>query len=168
MVKQGNFREDLFYRLNVVAVELPALRERGNDIVLLLHHFLHYFAEENGFNVPDLENDAIDTLLQYSWPGNVRELRNFCENLVVLKRGAKITQYDLDPRFLTSGLENGTSIEISKETKPSLLSVEENQKRLLRNALLQAGGNKTKAAELMESAEELYTETVRWPELDIG
>ena len=169
MVRQGNFREDLFYRLNVVAVELPALRERGNDIVLLLHHFLHYFAEENGFNVPDLEKDAIDTLLQYSWPGNVRELRNFCENLVVLKRGAKITQYDLDPRFLTSGLENGTSIEISKETKPSLLSVEENQKRLLRNALLQAGGNKTKAAELMGiSRRTLHRKLVRWPELDIG
>ena len=85
MVRQGNFREDLFYRLNVVAVELPALRERGNDIVLLLHHFLHYFAEENGFNAGS-RKDAIDTLLQYSWPGNVRELRNFCENLVVLRR----------------------------------------------------------------------------------
>ena len=86
MVKKGDFREDLFYRLNVVSVNLPSLCERGDDIVLLLHHFIRYFAEENGFDAPVLEEDAIATLLNYKWPGNVRELRNFCENLVVLKR----------------------------------------------------------------------------------
>ncbi len=167
MVRKGDFREDLFYRLNVVTVDLPPLRQRGDDVVLLLRHFLSYFAEENGFVSPDLEQDAIDALLVYAWPGNVRELRNFCENLVVLKRGSKITQYDLEPRFLTGGLEQSSS-EQKSMANPSVLSVEENEKRLLRNALLQAGGNKTKAAELMGiSRRTLHRKLVRWPELGV-
>ena len=171
MVNNGDFREDLFYRLNVVTVDLPSLRERGDDIVLLLHHFLNYFAEENGFEPPILEEDAIATLLHYPWPGNVRELRNFCENLVVLKRGAKINHYDLDPRFTIQDLESlsvGTASVVGKETTAHSLSVEENEKRLLRNALSQSGGNKTKAAELMGiSRRTLHRKLVRWPELDL-
>jgi DNA-binding NtrC family response regulator len=130
-----------------------------------LHHFLSYFAAENGFEEPFLEQDAINILLNYGWPGNVRELRNFCENLVVLKRGSNITQYDLDPRFtLTS---NKSAQELDNISSPTL-SVEENEKRLLRNALLQARGNKTKAAELMGiSRRTLHRKLVRWPELDI-
>ena len=84
--------------MNVVSVELPPLRERGDDISILLQHFLEQFSEENGFDAPILEDDALNVLQHYRWPGNVRELRNFCENLVVLKR-AKIGKYDLDPRF---------------------------------------------------------------------
>ena len=171
MVNNGDFREDLFYRLNVVTVDLPSLRERGDDIVLLLHHFLNFFAEENGFEPPVLEEDAIATLLHYPWPGNVRELRNFCENLVVLKRGAKINHYDLDPRFTIQDMESlsgGTVSVVGKETTAHSLSVEENEKRLLRNALLQSGGNKTKAAELMGiSRRTLHRKLVRWPELDL-
>ena len=77
MVKNGDFREDLFYRLNVVSVELPPLRERGDDISILLQHFLEQFSEENGFDAPILEDDALNVLQHYRWPGNVRELRNF-------------------------------------------------------------------------------------------
>jgi DNA-binding NtrC family response regulator len=126
---------------------------------------LSYFAAENGFEEPFLEQDAINILLNYGWPGNVRELRNFCENLVVLKRGSNITQYDLDPRFtLTS---NKSAQELDNTSSPTL-SVEENEKRLLRNALLQARGNKTKAAELMGiSRRTLHRKLVRWPDLDI-
>ena len=137
----------------------------------MLHHFLNYFAEENGFEPPILEEDAIATLLHYPWPGNVRELRNFCENLVVLKRGAKINHYDLDPRFTIQDMESlsaGMVSVVGKETTSNSLSVEENEKRLLRNALLQSGGNKTKAAELMGiSRRTLHRKLVRWPELDL-
>ena len=171
MVKKGDFREDLVYRLNVVSVNLPSLCERGDDIVLLLHHFIRYFAEENGFDAPMLEEDAIATLLNYKWPGNVRELRNFCENLVVLKRGTKITNYDLDPRFTIEDFDSetgGTISALGKEASTNSLSVEENEKRLLRNALIQSRGNKTKAAELMGiSRRTLHRKLARWPELEL-
>ena len=78
MTKTGDFREDLYYRLNVVTIELPALRERGNDIKLLLDHFLNQFSEENCFPLPTLTVEALNILNTYSWPGNIRELRNFC------------------------------------------------------------------------------------------
>ena len=151
--------------MNVVTVHLPPLRERGEDISLLLHHFLRHFAEENGFDVPVLNRDALEVLERYSWPGNIRELRNFCENLVVLKRGLEITPYDLDVRFSTNDPSHKSLIETSTGT--SHLSVEENEKRLLRNALLQSGGNRTKAAELMGiSRRTLHRKLEKWSELD--
>ena len=164
MTQKGNFREDLYYRLNVVTIELPSLRERDGDIPLLLDHFLSHFSEENNFPRPTLTAEVIGILTSYPWPGNIRELRNFCENLVVLNRGGEITSYDLEPRFLNSA--DGGS-EPSQTFSPNLL-VEENEKRLLRNALLQSGGNRTKAAELMGvSRRTLHRKLVRWPELDI-
>lgn len=163
MTQNGEFREDLYYRLNVVTIELPPLRDRGDDVTLLLDHFLKLFSEENDFPAPRLNPEATVVLNSYKWPGNIRELRNFCENLVVLNRGGDITPYDLDPRFFSDASSNP---EVS-EIKTSSLSVEENEKRLLRNALLQAGGNRTKAAELMGvSRRTLHRKLVRWPELD--
>ena len=163
MARNGNFREDLYYRLNVVTIELPALRDRGDDISLLLDHFLNLFSNENNFPVPKLSSEVVSTLNSYPWPGNIRELRNFCENIVVLNRGGEISSYDLDPRFF--GQVNN-SVDKGVSQKPTL-SVEENEKRLLRNALLKSGGNRTKAAELMGiSRRTLHRKLVRWPELD--
>ncbi len=164
MVKNGDFREDLYYRLNVVTIELPPLRERGDDLPLLLSHFLKTYSAENGFESPQLSQEAQSILQNYSWPGNVRELRNFCENLVVLQRGKEITPYDLDPRFTALNLSD----DYEQAASNSTLSVEENEKRLLRNALVQANGNRTKAAELMGiSRRTLHRKLERWPELDI-
>ncbi len=163
MVKKGEFRDDLFYRLNVIRIQLPSLRERADDVPILLNHFLEEFAEENGLTTPIPSDQALSILRSYSWPGNVRELRNFCENMVVLKRGSEITEYDLDPRF-------SASIDLLADERPpgENLSVEENQKRLLRNALVRAGGNRTKAAELMGvSRRTLHRKLDRWPELDV-
>jgi two-component system response regulator AtoC len=162
MSQAGEFREDLYYRLNVVSIELPPLRQRGDDIMLLLHHFLHTFSEENGFQSPLLSADTISILKNYSWPGNIRELRNFAENLVVLKRGQEITPQDLDPRF---------SVVLTSESSVSSgnpsLSKEENEKNLLRNALLEAHGNRTKASELLGiSRRTLHRKLDKWPELD--
>jgi len=163
MTQSGEFREDLYYRLNVVTIELPALRERGDDIKLLLDHFLSQFSVENNFPLPHLNSETINILSSYSWPGNIRELRNFCENLVVLNRGGEISPYDLDARFFSGSSDSNSNVQGVDIT----LSVEENEKRLLRNALLQAGGNRTKAAQLMGvSRRTLHRKLVRWPELD--
>ncbi|HAW98462.1 MAG TPA: transcriptional regulator [Opitutae bacterium] len=164
MTRKGEFRDDLFYRLNVVSLDLPPLRERGDDVVILMDHFLALFAQENGFEKPTLTIESVEVLKSYSWPGNIRELRNFCENLVVLKRGSEVTPYDLDPRF-SLDTEDGDDM---SNPAPSSLSVEENEKRLLRNALVRANGNRTKAAELMGiSRRTLHRKLARWPELDL-
>ena len=97
MVRKGEFREDLYFRLDVVKIELPPLRDRVDDIPLLLGHFLDQFAEENNLPKINLTTKALSVLQAYRWPGNIRELRNFCENLVVLKQGGEVNEYDLDP-----------------------------------------------------------------------
>ena len=163
MVNSGDLREDLYYRLNVITIELPPLRERGDDLSLLLNYFLDEYSAENGFECPKFTKEAQEILENYDWPGNVRELRNFCENMVVLNRGKEISQYDLDPRFtLTKPSTNSRA-----DLEPINLSMEENEKRLLRNALHEARGNRTKAAELMGiSRRTLHRKLDRWPELD--
>ena len=163
MISKGEFRDDLYYRLNVVSIQLPALRDRTEDVSLLTQHFLRQFAKENGFDAPIATDSAMAVLRSYHWPGNVRELRNFCENMVVLKRGKEITEYDLDPRF-----SDPLDLKPTEVSQGSALSVEENEKRLLRNALVRSGGNRTKAAELMGiSRRTLHRKLLRWPELDV-
>lgn len=170
MVRNGDFREDLYYRLNVVTIKLPALRERHEDILPLIQHFIAQFAKENKLQPPVLSEEALRRLRDYRWPGNIRELRNFCENLVVLKAGKRVESFDLDPKYSGSGLivqhlgqhsSNGHSSET-----PSL-SKEDNERRLLREALTQARGNRTRAAELMGiSRRTLHRKLLQWPELD--
>lgn len=94
-VKKGNFREDLYYRLNVIKINLPPLRERGNDIILLTHHFLDKFADRNNKLIKGFSRDALKRLTSYSWPGNVRELENTIERAVVLAKESFILPHDL-------------------------------------------------------------------------
>ncbi len=166
MAKTGEFREDLLYRLNVVTIQLPALRQRPEDLVILLNHYINFFADENEVEPVVLAQSALNVLRAYSWPGNIRELRNFCENIVVLKRGSEVTEYDLDAKY-NAVLEAETSSQMLS-ISPSL-SKEENEKRLLRNALIKANGNRTKAADLMGiSRRTLHRKITQWPELDVG
>lgn len=165
MVKSGEFREDLLYRLNVVTINLPPLRERQEDLPVLLNHYINYFAEENGLSPIEISDGAVSVLREYSWPGNIRELRNFCENTVVLKRGNEVTEYDLDAKYRNLDLLGSAPEQLS--SSPTL-SKEENEKRLLRNALIKANGNRTKAAELMGiSRRTLHRKLIQWPELDV-
>jgi two-component system response regulator AtoC len=173
MVRDGKFRDDLFFRLNVVRLTMPALRERPEDIPLLLAHFIKQFSDENGVPPLTVESGALRTLQSYAWPGNIRELRNFAENAVVLRRGGSLTEYDLEPRFRGEATKpsaapgDGLSSPSAGATASSL-SVEENEKRLLREALLKARGNRTKAAELMGvSRRTLHRKLAQWPELDV-
>lgn len=183
LVREGKFREDLFFRLNVVRIELPPLRTRTDDIPLLLAHYIKLFSEENGHPLLSLEPGAIATLQAYAWPGNIRELRNFCENAVVLRRGGKLSEYDLDPKFRgVASAADFTRIVISPTSQPLTgggasgpttnaepsLSVEENEKHLLREALIKSRGNRTQAAQLMGiSRRTLHRKIAQWPELDV-
>ena len=169
MVREGRFREDLYYRLAVVPLRLPALRERREDIPVLLAHYLRKFAEENRTQSPALSPAAVAILCDYAWPGNIRELRNAAENLAVLHPGKEIQPQDLDPRFRQSPAPLPASSAPAAVAVAHPLDREENEKRLLREALAQARGNRTKAAELMGiSRRTLHRKLVQWPELDTG
>ena len=165
MAKRGEFREDLLYRLNVVTIILPPLRERPEDLPVLLNHYINYFAVENELPSIQLSEGAVKVLCDYRWPGNIRELRNFCENTVVLKRGNEVTEYDLDPKYQNV---KETAADPQPLFSSPTLSREENEKRLLRNALIKANGNRTHAAELMGiSRRTLHRKLIQWPELDV-
>ena len=168
LVRDGKFREDLFFRLNVVRIVLPPLRERTEDVPLLLAHYLKHFSEENGLPALTLEPGALATLQTYAWPGNIRELRNFCENAVVLRRGGSLSEFDLDPKFRGGAPAAGSAGNAATAALANPLSVEENEKRLLREALIKARGNRTKAAALMGiSRRTLHRKIAEWPELDV-
>jgi DNA-binding NtrC family response regulator len=175
-VREGKFREDLFFRLNVVRITMPPLRERPEDIPLLLAHYLKMMADENGVPPMAIEPGAMRTLQSYPWPGNIRELRNFCENVVVLHRSASLNEYDLDPKYRgvappPTGTTSGGAASVPHGTDVSgagSLSIEENEKRLLREALIKTRGNRTKAAEIMGiSRRTLHRKIAQWPELDV-
>jgi DNA-binding NtrC family response regulator len=167
MSTSGEFREDLLYRLNVVTIHLPALRDRQEDLLILLKHYVGEFSQENGVQPVRLSKGALEVLRAYRWPGNIRELRNFCENIVVLKRGSEVSEYDLDPKYQVQVEAEARSAAVPVASGPSL-SKEDNDKRLLRNALIKASGNRTRAAEYMGiSRRTLHRKLTQWPELDV-
>ena len=165
MVKEGKFREDLFFRLNVVRITTPPLRERTDDIPVLLEHFIKVYSKENAYEPVTVEPGAMRYLQSYPWPGNIRELRNFAENAVVLRRGGKISEFDLEPRFRG---ETAPPPAMVTATPANPYSVEDNEKRLLKEALMKARGNRTKAAKLLGiSRRTLHRKIAEWPELDV-
>lgn len=167
MARRGEFREDLLYRLNVITINLPPLRERTEDLPVLLNHYIDHFSRENGLPPIRITEAAMKVLSAYKWPGNIRELRNFCENTVVLKRGSELTEYDLDPKYSATDADAGMPESAALPSAPTL-SKEDNEKRLLRSALIKANGNRTKAAELMGiSRRTLHRKLAQWPELDL-
>ena len=165
MVKEGKFREDLFFRLNVVRITTPPLRERNEDIPVLLEHFIKVYAKENAYEPVQIEPGAMRHLQAYPWPGNIRELRNFAENAVVLRRGGKMSEFDLEPKFRG---ETAPPPSMVTPTPANPFSVEDNEKRLLREALMKARGNRTRAATLLGiSRRTLHRKIAQWPELDV-
>ena len=141
LVKAGKFREDLFFRLRVVEINLPPLRERTGDIPLLAQSFLREFAKENGKAVNDFTLDALEALMNFSWPGNVRELRTAIEHAVVLCRGERISLRDLPPSV------RGGSVGDLKLLQGKDLTVKDAEKQLIMRALRETDGNRTRAAE---------------------
>lgn len=149
MVAEGKFRDDLFYRLNVVQITLPPLRARKEDIPLLLTSFLKQFAKDNAKPIRELTADAIEAVLAYDWPGNVRELRTAIEHGVVMATGAKIGLRDL-PLSLRQARPQGNtrpSVPVSGGGNASHLNLHETEHRLIMRALEESKGNRTEAAE---------------------
>lgn len=149
MVREGEFREDLFYRLNVLTVNMPPLRVRREDIVILANTFLREFAEENGRALKPLSDAALNRLLSYRWPGNVRELRTAIEHGVVMSN-AKIIDLPHLPTFL-DGENSVKNLTFEKNTLApvSELNLHVLERRAIREALAVTNSNRTKAAELL-------------------
>jgi DNA-binding NtrC family response regulator len=141
MVDEGDFREDLFYRLYVVVITLPPLRERQDDILLLLNHYLAVFNEENAKQIGGFSPAAYEMLAGYEWPGNIRELRNLVERMVVLARGSVLDVKDI-PAQIREKVSGGGEVKVDSD-----LTVDEMEKRMIVQALEKTGGNRTKAAE---------------------
>ncbi len=141
LVAQGAFREDLFYRLNVVAVELPPLRRRKDDIPLLVDHFLAHYAEENGKAVREISKEALDLLTRYAYPGNVRELQNIVEYAVVMARGPVVTRADLPTE-----VQKAAPVQVANTLSAQVEALE---KKAIAQALEQADGIQSRAADLL-------------------
>jgi DNA-binding NtrC family response regulator len=144
-VREGRFREDLFYRLNVICLELPPLRSRREDIPLLAAHFLKFYADENGTEVPSLSPEAMRVMMDYEWPGNVRELENAMERGVVLATSRTISP-DLLPTQLTGSTYSASLLD--HQPNASLFDLmEEIERRIISDRLERCHWNQTEAAE---------------------
>src|SRR5216110_497117 len=149
LVKEGKFRDDLYFRLNVVRIVMPPLRERKDDIPLLVRTFLRQFSKANNKEVVDLTNEAMSALLTYNWPGNVRELRTAIEHGVVMATGEKITPRDLPSALRQAegaSLPRGISPSKAFGEKSSPLDLHETERKLILRALATTNGNVTAAA----------------------
>ena len=158
-VRAGRFREDLYYRLDVVGVRMPTLAERASDIPMLCDHFVKEFAPRNGRTITGIEPAAMALLQAYPWPGNVRELRNTIEKMVVLSRGELLTVQDV-PANVRDGAE--TAARTSPEPVPTE-SLAQAEKRKILAALDAAGGNRSRAADALGiSRRTLHRKLAAW------
>ncbi len=145
-VAEGRFREDLYYRINVIGIELPPLRARGTDILRLAEHFQTLFAKAENKPIKGLAEGVAEKLLGYSWPGNVRELRNVMERAVALTRYDKITVEDLPEKIREF---RGGTVFIGGLDPTEFVSMEEIERRYIAHVLEAVGGNQTQAARIL-------------------
>jgi two-component system NtrC family response regulator len=154
LAREGRFRDDLYYRINVVTIALPPLRERREDLPLLTDHFLKIFAAKNGKTIRGLTREARDALLRYDYPGNVRELENLIERAVVLTRDEVIGVSDLPLTLQDPSPDPGTGAGL-------VAAVEGLERRMLREALARASGVQTRAAEFLGISERVLRYKLR-------
>ena len=138
-VKEGRFREDLYYRLNVIEIHMPSLRERRDDIPVLIKYYLAIAAKEAGKTIKDIDYEAMQALLAYDWPGNVRELRNTIERATVLADGEVITMHDLTDKFRTLDIEGVSTSSLRQ-------ALDEFEREYIRRSMTENKGNKEAAA----------------------
>ena len=162
-VAEGRFRQDLFFRINVIALELPPLRARGNDVLTLAHELLLEFAARMGREVSGMSPGVAERLLAYDWPGNVRELQNCMERAVALARYAQLTVDDLPERV--------RSFQASEEERdvdggPGLVTLEEVERRYILRVLRAVGGSRNLAAQTLGiNRKTLYRKLGRYAEV---
>ncbi|MCG5051875.1 MAG: sigma-54 dependent transcriptional regulator [Myxococcales bacterium] len=150
MVRDDEFREDLFYRLDVIPIELPPLRDRPEDIPLLVEHFRIEMNARHGRSVPGFTADALDRLRSYDWPGNVRQLANVVERLIIVAGDRAVALDDLPPNLRTSVLDlANTPLDLPPSGVDLRLLLSQLEDRLIGQALKRTGGNKNRAAELL-------------------
>jgi len=145
LIQEGTFREDLYYRLNVVNIEIPSLRERAEDIPLLVSYFISKLNDEKGYEISGISKDAMQILLNYTWPGNIRELENALESAMALSQGDTIEAKYLPAFLLITPLEERDFYHIPKD-----VTFQEMEKMIIDLTLQRTGGNKTKAAKLLD------------------
>ncbi|MDD2706373.1 MAG: sigma-54 dependent transcriptional regulator [Verrucomicrobiae bacterium] len=149
MTAEGSFRQDLFFRLNVIAIRMPPLRERLDDIPLLANHFLKEFNRENSKNIRAIEPAVLHAFLRYNWPGNIRELRNVINRMVVLCRGSQLTMADVPEELTRPGASPLQKSPASAPPPPDSLNLAEMEHRLIQAAMEKTGGNVSHAAVLL-------------------
>jgi two-component system, NtrC family, response regulator AtoC len=148
----GRFRSDLYYRLSVIQIDIPALRERGDDVRLLAEHYMSSFRKRLRKNIDSISPEALAAFASYEWPGNVRELRNVIERAMILEDGDEITAKYLPRGLVAESRAGNASLSISPDhvrLPADGVSLEEVEMSLVRQALERSGGNQTKAAELL-------------------
>ena len=147
MIKDGTFREDLFYRLNVLPVYLPPLRDRKTDIPHLVNHYINYFNNVHNLKVKGAEQDAMDALTNYSWPGNIRELINRVDRAVAMGDGRVLSEAELFPEGLA---RTDTKSGVVQDTNATLADVRDAAERAhIKAALARANGSPKEAAEAL-------------------
>jgi transcriptional regulator with PAS, ATPase and Fis domain len=138
-VKEGRFREDLYYRLNVIELKMPPLRDRRDDIPVLIKHYLDAFNKEAGKTIKDVDYEAMQSMLAYDWPGNIRELRNTLERAVVLADGEVITIHDLTDKFRTLDVEGVSTSSLRQ-------ALDDFERDYVKRSLAESKGNKEATA----------------------
>lgn len=144
-IQRGEFRRDLYYRLNVVPLEIPPLRERIGDVQVLLTHFMNQFTREHKLPKAAISKAALQRLTSYSWPGNVRELRNVCERLCILLAGRTIEENNLPPEIMGRMAAPETQIDLPERG----INLEQVEIDLIRQALERTNGNRSRSAKLL-------------------
>lgn len=152
MIKNGSFREDLLYRLNVVTLTLPPLKKRKIDIPILIRHFIQKYSELNGKNVTTITSEALNTLMKYDFPGNIRELENLIQRSVVLTRDNIIKMEDL-PYYITNNSQELNEPNFDVELGDLTQMVENLERKMIMKALEETNNNQTKAANLLNISE---------------
>jgi len=150
-IEEGQFRNDLMFRLDVIAIDLPAVRDRGDDVVLLAEHYVAQFARDFRKPITSINEGAIQALKSYSWPGNVREIRNVIERAVLLSRGDHLSSDDLVLGRHRRQAENGPFV-----LPPDGIDLHKLDNELVRQALARAGNNQTKAAKLLRLSRDAF------------
>jgi len=168
LIEQKMFREDLFYRLNVIKIELPPLRERKEDIPLLVKHFLEIYSKENNKKILGFSEDAMQVIENYDWPGNVRELENLIERAVVLTKSKLITREYLPPFLLKSQEVEKTAFSLSYNKLNLKKNLQKYQKGAIINALREANGVQKKAASLLEVKPTTLNEMIKRLKIDVN
>lgn len=168
MVKSGEFREDLYYRLNVIPVRIPALRQRPSDIPVLLGHFLRLYSQINNVEVPNIPQDVMSLLMNYKWPGNVRELENTVERLVVLRGSQTVRMSDLPDKFLkvSDSIFKNSTLHIPESGISLKNAVNDFENTLILKALEKTGWNKNRAANLLRLNRTTLVEKIKKKQLE--